>query len=135
PGVKFCAGEGGLKSWEWCGGGGVGWKVGESGVKGMAGKPGSGATLQWCVFELGEGGGGEGESWVSDVGGWKVGSWWESGRRENLLEGMNNTKEPMKILKREFKKLKRSRIDIVKVRLLSICVIIESDEYAYPVIV
>nr|GFB90772.1 hypothetical protein [Tanacetum cinerariifolium] len=25
--------------------GGVGWKVGESGVKGMAGKPGSGATV------------------------------------------------------------------------------------------
>nr|GFB82939.1 hypothetical protein [Tanacetum cinerariifolium] len=45
PGVKFCAGEGGLRSWEWCGGGGVGWKVGESGVKGMAGKPGSGATV------------------------------------------------------------------------------------------
>nr|GEZ26249.1 hypothetical protein [Tanacetum cinerariifolium] len=43
-GVKFCAGEGGLRSWEWCGGGGVGWKVGESGVKGMARKPGSGAT-------------------------------------------------------------------------------------------
>nr|GEV69287.1 RNA-directed DNA polymerase, eukaryota, reverse transcriptase zinc-binding domain protein [Tanacetum cinerariifolium] len=33
------------RSWEWCGGGGVGWKVGESGVKGMAGKPGSGATV------------------------------------------------------------------------------------------
>nr|GFB05331.1 hypothetical protein [Tanacetum cinerariifolium] len=25
--------------WEWCGGGGEGWKVGKSGVKGMAGKP------------------------------------------------------------------------------------------------
>nr|GFC42634.1 hypothetical protein [Tanacetum cinerariifolium] len=37
PGVKFCTGEGGLRSWEWCGG--------ESGVKGMVGKPGSGATV------------------------------------------------------------------------------------------
>nr|GEY17667.1 integrase, catalytic region, zinc finger, CCHC-type, peptidase aspartic, catalytic [Tanacetum cinerariifolium] len=45
PGVKFCAGKCGLRSWERCGGGGVGWKVGESGVKGMAGKPGSGATV------------------------------------------------------------------------------------------
>nr|GEU71440.1 reverse transcriptase domain-containing protein [Tanacetum cinerariifolium] len=25
--VKFCAGEDGLKSWEWCGGGGVAWRV------------------------------------------------------------------------------------------------------------
>nr|GEY39522.1 hypothetical protein [Tanacetum cinerariifolium] len=38
PGVKFCAGEGGSRSWEWCGGGGVEGKTGESGVKGMAGK-------------------------------------------------------------------------------------------------
>nr|GEY17795.1 hypothetical protein [Tanacetum cinerariifolium] len=28
---------------------------------------------QWCVFELGEGGSGKGESWVSGGGGWKVG--------------------------------------------------------------
>nr|GFA53268.1 hypothetical protein [Tanacetum cinerariifolium] len=28
-GVKFCAGEGGLRSWEWCGGGGVECKVGK----------------------------------------------------------------------------------------------------------
>nr|GEX62966.1 hypothetical protein [Tanacetum cinerariifolium] len=39
PGVKFCAGEGGLRSWEWCGCGGVEGKTRESGVKGMAGKP------------------------------------------------------------------------------------------------
>nr|GEY18636.1 hypothetical protein [Tanacetum cinerariifolium] len=29
PGVKFCDGEGGLRSWEWCGGGGVEGKTGE----------------------------------------------------------------------------------------------------------
>nr|GFB19186.1 hypothetical protein [Tanacetum cinerariifolium] len=53
PGVKFCAGEGGLRSWEWCGGGGVGWKVRESGVKGMAGKPGSGATVP-AILNVGD---------------------------------------------------------------------------------
>nr|GEU46149.1 hypothetical protein [Tanacetum cinerariifolium] len=53
PGVKFCAGEGGLRSWEWCGGGGVGWKVGESGVKGMAGKHGSGATVP-AILNMGD---------------------------------------------------------------------------------
>nr|GEZ90787.1 hypothetical protein CTI12_AA280650 [Tanacetum cinerariifolium] len=31
PGVKFCAGEGGLRSWEWCGGGGVECRVGKGG--------------------------------------------------------------------------------------------------------
>nr|GEV17904.1 hypothetical protein [Tanacetum cinerariifolium] len=35
----------------------------------------SGVADQWCVFELGEGGRGEGESWVSGGGGWKVGRW------------------------------------------------------------
>nr|GEX77215.1 hypothetical protein [Tanacetum cinerariifolium] len=53
PRVKFCAGECGLRSWEWCGGGGVGWKVGESGVKGMAGKPGSGATVP-AILNVGD---------------------------------------------------------------------------------
>nr|GFB00967.1 hypothetical protein [Tanacetum cinerariifolium] len=47
PGVKFCAGEGGLRSWEWCGGGGVEGKMGESGVKGMAGKTARGAGTVW----------------------------------------------------------------------------------------
>nr|GEZ83936.1 hypothetical protein [Tanacetum cinerariifolium] len=28
PGVKFCVGEGGLNSWEWCGGSGVDWRRG-----------------------------------------------------------------------------------------------------------
>nr|GEX57141.1 hypothetical protein [Tanacetum cinerariifolium] len=27
--VKVCAGEGGLRSWEWCGGGGVDWSGGK----------------------------------------------------------------------------------------------------------
>nr|GFC11731.1 hypothetical protein [Tanacetum cinerariifolium] len=27
--LEFCAGEGGLKSWEWCGGSGVDWRIGE----------------------------------------------------------------------------------------------------------
>nr|GFD32448.1 hypothetical protein [Tanacetum cinerariifolium] len=31
PGVKFCAGEGGLRSWEWCGGGEVECRVGKGG--------------------------------------------------------------------------------------------------------
>nr|GEW50602.1 hypothetical protein [Tanacetum cinerariifolium] len=29
--VKVCAGEGGLRSWEWCGGGGVDWSGGKRG--------------------------------------------------------------------------------------------------------
>nr|GFC31482.1 hypothetical protein [Tanacetum cinerariifolium] len=29
PRVKFCAGEGGLKSWKWCGGSGVDWRRGK----------------------------------------------------------------------------------------------------------
>nr|GEV21800.1 hypothetical protein [Tanacetum cinerariifolium] len=29
PRLEFCAGEGGLKSWEWCGGSGVDWRGGE----------------------------------------------------------------------------------------------------------
>nr|GFB16243.1 hypothetical protein [Tanacetum cinerariifolium] len=36
-----------------------------------------------CVFELGEGGNGEGESWVSGEMGCKVGRWWEKCWREN----------------------------------------------------
>ncbi|GJU59910.1 putative reverse transcriptase domain-containing protein [Tanacetum coccineum] len=46
---------------------------------------------------------------------------------------LNFMEEPREILEREFKKLKRSRICIVKVRLPSICVVIGSDGYAYPV--
>nr|GEV21813.1 reverse transcriptase domain-containing protein [Tanacetum cinerariifolium] len=38
PGVKFCAGEGGLRSWEWCGGDGVECRVGKGGEVGLAGK-------------------------------------------------------------------------------------------------
>nr|GEU36986.1 reverse transcriptase domain-containing protein [Tanacetum cinerariifolium] len=66
------------QSWEWCGGGGVEGKTGESGVKGMAGKPVRSATVHvfkrgdevllqvwglymlfiapWCFFVAGEGG-------------------------------------------------------------------------------
>nr|GFD22736.1 hypothetical protein [Tanacetum cinerariifolium] len=35
------------------------------------------------IFLLGKVEEGRGESWVDGVGGWKVGSWWENGRREN----------------------------------------------------
>nr|GEU60957.1 hypothetical protein [Tanacetum cinerariifolium] len=48
---------------------------------------------------------------------------------------LNFVEEPMEILEREFEKLKRSRIGIVKigwVRLPSICVVIGSEGYAYP---
>ncbi|GJW18361.1 putative reverse transcriptase domain-containing protein [Tanacetum coccineum] len=45
---------------------------------------------------------------------------------------LNFMEEPVEILEREFKKLKRSKIAIVKVRLPSICVVIGADGYAYP---
>nr|GEY41030.1 hypothetical protein [Tanacetum cinerariifolium] len=50
---------------------------------------------------------------------------------------LNFVKEPVKILDREFKKLKRSRISIIKDRMdtpTQVCVIIGSDGYAYLVL-
>nr|GEZ85405.1 hypothetical protein [Tanacetum cinerariifolium] len=38
-GDLICAGVKWRRSWEWCESGGEGWKLGKSGVKGMAGKP------------------------------------------------------------------------------------------------
>nr|GFB40754.1 hypothetical protein [Tanacetum cinerariifolium] len=61
--LEFCAEEGGLKSWEWCGGSGVDWRRGEvvlsswrekrwgglkkrrSGAEQLAGKAGKAATV------------------------------------------------------------------------------------------
>nr|GFC47924.1 hypothetical protein [Tanacetum cinerariifolium]GFC72371.1 hypothetical protein [Tanacetum cinerariifolium] len=45
PWSLFVAGEGGRVFVGGSGSGGVGWKRGGSGVKGMAGKPGIGATV------------------------------------------------------------------------------------------
>nr|GEX29867.1 hypothetical protein [Tanacetum cinerariifolium] len=47
------AGKCGLKSWEWCGGSGVDWRRGKSGVKGMAGKPVRSATVL-AISNVGE---------------------------------------------------------------------------------
>nr|GEZ38087.1 hypothetical protein [Tanacetum cinerariifolium] len=67
PKVKDCVGEGGLRSWEWCGGGGVE----GSEVKDYAGDGGL-RSWEWC------GGGGVD---------WSGGKWWESCWRENRLFG------------------------------------------------
>nr|GFA17219.1 hypothetical protein [Tanacetum cinerariifolium] len=40
PWCLFVAGKCGLKSWEWCGGGGVEWRMGKMGAAVVGGKNG-----------------------------------------------------------------------------------------------
>nr|GEZ62383.1 hypothetical protein [Tanacetum cinerariifolium] len=53
PRLEFCAGEGGLKSWEWCGGSGVDWRRGEVVLWGWREKRVEVLQLEFCAGEGG----------------------------------------------------------------------------------